>query len=276
MVNGPPQRTPGATDPAQRAGAVESGAPARRRRGAFGNKSKRVGVLQCVMSLTDVGDRAVLAGELVRAAAGRVRAPDALRERLEAQARAARGQGARRSPWAPAGWTSVTGACVAILAAACVVLFVALPGRAPAGPSVARAAGLGVLPPQSGAPGAAGPGLLDASRDGVPFPDWRWGFGWQATGSRVDRIDGRTATTVFYAKGARSLAYTIVGGTALAEPSGRRVQRGETTLRVLTVGARDVITWRRRGRTCIVVARGVPRAVLVRLATWKGAGVVPL
>lgn len=218
----------------------------------------------------------MLAGALVRAAAGRVRAPDALRERLEAQARAARGQGARRSPWAPAGRrTSVIGPFIATVAAACVVLFVALPGGAPAGPSVARAAGLGVLPPQSGAPGAGGPGLLDASRDGVPFPDWRRGFGWHATGSRVDRIDGRTATTVFYAKGARSLAYTIVGGTALAEPSGRRVQRGGTTLRVLTVGARDVVTWPRRGRTCIVVARGVPRAVLVRLAAWKGAGTVP-
>jgi hypothetical protein len=217
-----------------------------------------------VTKLTDEGDRAALAGALVREAALRVWAPHALRARLEARQRAA----ARRARW--------TGAAVAAtLAAAAAGLVVTLPAGPPAGPSVARAAGLGVLAPQSGAPAPDRPGLLVARRDGVPFPDWRRAFGWDAAGRRVDRLYGRGATTVFYAKGARSLAYTIVGGPALAEPAGRGVQRDGTALRVLALHGRDVVTWRRRGRTCILVARGVPRQVLIELAAWKGAGALP-
>ena len=37
----------------------------------------------------------------------------------------------------------------------------------------------------------------------------------------------------------------------------------------------DLVTWRRRGRTCVLSGDGVPTATLAKLAAWDGDGAVP-
>ena len=51
------------------------------------------------------------------------------------------------------------------------------------------------------------------------LPYWEDGLGWNAVGTRVDKVGGRTATTVFYAKGDKRVGYTIVSGKGLSVPS---------------------------------------------------------
>ena len=52
----------------------------------------------------------------------------------------------------------------------------------------------------------------------VRFPNYFGKFGWKAVGTRTDEIDGRATRTVFYEKGGRRIAYTVVSGAALEEP----------------------------------------------------------
>ena len=88
--------------------------------------------------------------------------------------------------------------------------------------------------------------------------------------TRVDRLHGRRAVTVWYANRAgRRLAYTIVGGRTLRRPDGSRVimRKGEA-FRVLTRDGRQVLTWERGGHTCVVSARGIDAASLVPLAQY--------
>src|SRR5215212_3639155 len=122
---------------------------------------------------------------LIRGAAAEVRAPLALRERLEAdRARLARPRARRR-------WFSVA---LAGAAAAAVLLAVVLAG--PNGPTLQEAAAFGAKPPSGPAPAAQGK-LLDAAQDGVRFPEWGAKFGWKATGSHSGEVGGREATTVY-------------------------------------------------------------------------------
>src|SRR5215212_6382484 len=108
---------------------------------------------------------------LIRGAAAEVRAPLALRERLEAdRARLARPRARRR-------WLSVA---LAGAAAAAVVLAVVF--TAPGGPTVEEAAAFASQPATAPAPPAEGK-LLAAEQDGVAFPDWEAKFGWKATGT---------------------------------------------------------------------------------------------
>jgi anti-sigma factor RsiW len=89
--------------------------------------------------------------------------------------------------------------------------------------------------------------------DGVHFPR---PAPWRAVGARSDIVDGRTIRTVFYERGRRRVAYTIVSGPALG--GGRRVLPGGTAL-----------TWVRDGHTCVVSGR-VSAAVLAQAAAWGG------
>lgn len=56
------------------------------------------------------------------------------------------------------------------------------------------------------------------------FPDWWARFGWRATSQREDRVDGRLARTVYYARGDTTLPYTIVPAPALRMPTGAAVR----------------------------------------------------
>jgi hypothetical protein len=200
------------------------------------------------------------------AAAGAVGAPARLRARVEADRRPAR---RRALAW--------TGAVAAAAAAAAVVVVLALPSGSPGGPSLAQAARLGELPPTEPAPRPASPSLLDAAQDGVPFPRWRGKFGWVAVGARTAKVDGRTATTVYYRnpKTGRTAAYTIVGGKDLGNPAGaahRKIKGTDFSLPTFQGG--PAVVWERGGHTCILQGTA-PQPKLLQLASWRGAGTIP-
>ncbi len=111
---------------------------------------------------------------------------------------------------------------------------------------------------------------LTAAVEGVRFPYWGGHFGWRSTGSRRDTVDGRAATTVFYAnhRGQR-VGYAIVAGDGRGQMSGGVVSmRDGTPYRVLTVNGVAVVTWLRDGRMCVVSGRGVSGSTLLALASW--------
>ena len=165
-------------------------------------------------AIAEALDRQRRARALIHGAADEVRAPLGLRESLEREReRHARGLRRRRGRWLS---LAVAGAAVAVLA---VVL------AASGGPTVEDAAAFSARPASAAAPAAAGDELRIA-QDGVAFPDWSE-EGWRATGSHRGEVGGRPATTVYYVKDGREIAYTIVGGEPLdvAAPGRRRRRR---------------------------------------------------
>jgi hypothetical protein len=209
---------------------------------------------------------------LIAAAVAETMAPLALRERIEAdRARAGQHGGARRSrgllgKLVPAG---------GLLAAAVVALVLVL-GSSSA-PSVLATASLATRGPVLPAPAEddSNGAVLKASMEGVPFPYWGGSFRWEAVGARDDKIEDRSAKTVFYdnPKGARA-AYTILGGDTIDVPSGASEKdRKGVKLFVTTDKGRRIVTWTRNGHTCVLSAPvSVPEAKLLQLAAWKGQG----
>jgi hypothetical protein len=63
-----------------------------------------------------------------------------------------------------------------------------------------------------------------------------------------------------------------VAGDGLPRPSGAPgTSRNGVLLQTLEVDGRLVVTWRRLGRTCILVGPA-PRDELLALASWRGDG----
>src|SRR5262245_45466930 len=163
-------------------------------------------------------------------------------------------------------------------AAAVLLALILLPGALSGGPSVADAAALAEKPPTQGAPGSVAgvPQLLRAEVDDVPFPNYAAKFGWKPAGARQDDPSGRDATTVFYEKGGRRIAYTIVSGDALDHPSdARSTTRAGVEYRTFRDDGRTVVTWERAGHTCVLSSKTVPPAELLMLADWRGKGAIP-
>jgi len=205
----------------------------------------------------------------LRGAASSVAAPADLRARIPS-AQQARVRSSRRRRYAWGGGLAV--AAVAVLA---LVLALALPESVPGGPTVAEAAVVAVRPAAEPAPPASSATLLARDVEDVVFPNWARKFGWKATGLRVDTIEGRSVTTVFYEKHGRRVGYTIIAGSALKEPTEANVVRREgTELRLLRLDGRRIVTWQRRHHTCILSGAGVDAATLTKLAAWKGRGTV--
>ena len=199
------------------------------------------------------------------------RAPAHLRAQI-ADLRAERAPAMRRRRFVLVAEAAAAMAAVAVIA-------LALSSGGPGAPTVAQAAALGTRPAAFSAPPveASQPTLLAESAAGQPDPNWRGKFGWRASGRRVDRIDGRRAETVFYAKNRYRIGYTIVSGEKLAWPAGvtRSVREG-TLLRDKVSGGRRVVTWLRGGHTCVLSGPAeVKRDVMLNLAAWKGKGSVP-
>ena len=169
------------------------------------------------------------------------------------------------------------GGAIAATAAVALALILVLPGTFSGDPSVGDAAALAQKPPTGAAPGPVPgtPQLLGAKVDDVSFPNYAAKFGWKPVGTRDDDPSGRAATTVYYAKGGRSIAYTIVSGDALDPPPGARsTTRGGVEFRTFRDGDRAAVTWERDGHTCVLSARGVRSAELVTLADWRGKGAI--
>jgi hypothetical protein len=99
------------------------------------------------------------------------------------------------------------------------------------------------------------------------FPNWGRD-GWQATGQRVDRLSGHSATTVYYQGHGERIAYTILSAPPLATPRAQVLAVGGLQLRELRLGGRTVVTWRRAGHTCVL--SGV-RVAALRLAQLAGS-----
>lgn len=205
---------------------------------------------------------------LVLAAVAAEQAPHGLRERLESErVRAAHSWRGQLRILGPAALG------VAALIVTVVAIAISGGGRAPSVPTVALLSlrgHIGAAPAQA----TDDPRLLDLAVDGVAFPYWDRAFGWEASGRRRDRVGGRDAVTVFYrGRSGAEIGYSIVSGDALEEPDGRVVQRRGVRFVVADDGARQIVTWRRDGHTCVISAPDrVPAARLLALAAWGERG----
>ncbi len=204
-----------------------------------------------------------------------VRAPQELHDRVQAMvdARASRASGSRWSAWAGSHPAWGLGAAASALAVVAVALVLVLGGGTGGGGlNLDRASALTVRPATLPAP-AENPShheQLAMAVDGIPFPYWGERFGWRPAGARVDRIGGRTITTVFYEnEQGRRLGYSIVAGTpAPALAAGNARWRGGTAFHLTSVNGVEVITWVRAGHLCVMSGRGVDGATLLALASW--------
>ncbi len=183
---------------------------------------------------------------------------------LAERAGPARGRPARGRRLAP----RIALAGVAGVAAA-TVLAIALIGG-PGGPTVAEAASLAARPATAPAPSSiAGTSRLAIGVEGVAFPDFSSWSGWRPLGVRRDRLEGRAATTVFYGRDGRRIAYVIVSGDALPRPAGGQTTPvGGVEYQTLRLSDRLAVTWRRGGHTCILLGQA-SRVELISMAGWS-------
>ena len=93
-----------------------------------------------------------------------------------------------------------------------------------------------------------------------------------AVGERQERIEGRNARVVTYAKGDRRIGYVIVGGSGLPRPSdAAATTRHGVEYQTVRVDGRPAVTWQRVGDTCVLTG-STSRAELLTLAAWQGGG----
>jgi anti-sigma factor RsiW len=209
-------------------------------------------------------------------AVGATGAPLTLRARVEEMG-AARGR--RKADQRPAVRTRVGGrrwSSAGLVAAGALAVVLAVVVLMGGGPQVYDVTAAALHPPTAAiAPVAAGSKVLHERVGEVAFPNFAGKFGWEATGTRTDEIDGRATRTVFYEKDVRQIAYTVVSGAPLEWPddSAKTTRKG-TLLRALRAAGREVVTWRRRGHTCVISSRDAPRDELLDLAGWKAKGAV--
>jgi hypothetical protein len=175
-------------------------------------------------------------GAAIAAAAGTVRAPDELRERL---ARAPRPRRRRRLvPQLAAG-----GALAAVLAAV-LLLF------AGGGPTVQEVANAALQAPTR-------PSSADRA-------DWGERRGWRAVGDRVDEVGGRRSVTSIYRRGGRGVHYAVIDGEPIDVPDGRTVELDGRRYTVLRHDGTAIVTWRYNGHTCVLASKAVDGAALLR------------
>lgn len=204
--------------------------------------------------------------ELVRAID--VRAPQALHERVEAMVAERADARPRRRAARRFGLLAVPAACVAA-----VVLALVLATGSGSTLTLGKTVALTLRPPTMSAP-AESPGdgsMLTVAVDGIRFPYWEGSFGMRATGERVDRVDGRTVTTVFYSDAhKRWIGYAIVAGTPAPRVwGGTLTSRAGTRYRLSSEDGVRVLAWLRDGHLCVLAGHGVGTSTLLALASWK-------
>jgi hypothetical protein len=205
--------------------------------------------------------------ELVHHANEQTRAPLRLRERIEAQRPSPAKRARRRFGYA--------GGLAAGLAVVVLALVLLLPGGSPGAPSVSEAAGLASLGATQAAPmpDPSNPIKLGSDVEDVYFPNWEKRFEATATGQRNDTLDGRPATTVFYEMNGKTIAYTIVGEPALSASPSKETSLNGTRLWTFEHNGRQIVTWKRDGRTCILSSADVAPGQLQKLAAWTAPGI---
>jgi len=214
-------------------------------------------------------------GAAIRAAVADVRAPAALRARVEAEHAARRRPRARRFPA-----LGLAGAAASFASATVPVLGLGLIGgeQCTEGATLSRAAALALRSTPGPAPAEDETThvLIDAGINGLRFPYWDDEFGLDATAIRADRVSERGAMTVEYRGAGQRIGYTIVAGPPLKPPSdARMVRRRSLSLAVFRQDGAVVVSWRRGGHTCVLASRDAGVARLVKLAAWTGGGQIP-
>jgi hypothetical protein len=210
-----------------------------------------------------------------------VRAPDSLHRQVDAMVarssarRRPRGGGTLAGLWRSAGWAPRLAAAAAVAAAAALAIALSVGGASNAGPTLGQTAALTLRPPTAGAPAKSpnGHAVLTAAVDGVSFPYWEDSLGWRSTGTRTDRLGGRTVMTVFYSdRAGQRVGYAIVSGKPAPKVTGGQtaLRRGRP-YRLLVANGEPVVTWLRDGRMCVVSGSGVSAATLLKLASWHAA-----
>jgi hypothetical protein len=169
------------------------------------------------------------------------------------------------------------GGAVAVAAAGiALALVLTLPGDVPGGPTIVEAAELASRPPTTPPPrrDASHPKLLTTHVDGASYPYWD-DIKWPVAGTRVDDLDGRRVTTVYYDRAGKRVGYQIIPGKRVAPPvaTEQRTING-TVYRTFKANDKTIVTWVRHGHTCVLSARNVPTDVLFKLASWNGGGQV--
>jgi anti-sigma factor RsiW len=199
----------------------------------------------------------------------RVEAPLSLRERVDAE-RTAPSRPVRRRRLA------IAGGLVGAAAAAALAVVLVLPSSS-GGPTVVEAAQLAERPAEAEVGvDPANDKFLDTSAEGLPYPNLDLEFGWKPAGDRTDEIEGRDATTVFYERGGERIGYTILSGDSIDPPDGaRKTTLNDVALSSTSEGGREIVTWLRDGKTCVLSGEGVSERELLELASWKGDGEVP-
>jgi hypothetical protein len=196
-------------------------------------------------------------------------APMALRERIESMRERGVPKRKRARSFGLVGALTTAAACVAVAVAVIV-------GSGAGGPTLAKASAFTLQPSTGPAPSHSFDGTLNLNIDGVPYPYWQDEYGWKASGSRVDKVDGRTATTVFYSKGNKRIGYTIVTGKPVKLPGSAQMTSSKgITFHTAPLHGATVLTWERRGHSCILSGFNVSKQQLLKLAAWKDAGELP-
>lgn len=201
------------------------------------------------------------------------RAPERLHRRIEEllAATASPDRGTLLPRLRPA----VVAAGVAAVFVAALVVALSLSG--PGASRVVQAAELSLEPSRERAPSTnmQDPALLERSFAGVTFPAWSGKWGWRTDGARTDELDGRKTTTVFYRHTHHRIGYTVISGRPIKPPEDaeRLIARG-IELHRFRLGAQDVVTFERGGRTCVLSGDVHDPHTLVKLASWKGDGTI--
>jgi hypothetical protein len=150
---------------------------------------------------------------------------------------------------------------VAVAALSAAVVLIALPGSetSPPRPSLAQVAAIA-----GRSPTAAG----RTRAWGLHYPDLTREYRWRLAGSRIDRLRGRTARTVYYTKDGHRIAYTIVSAGPVQIPAGTHTTRRDSrSFYAFGADGRTVVAWKRRGHMCVVSASGLGRRSLIRMIT---------
>jgi hypothetical protein len=206
-----------------------------------------------------------------------VEAPEALHARVHTLiAEHARPGGRRRAAAGPlgglAGGRLIFGGALALAAVIAAALIVGLSGGSTPTLSVREASALSRRSATIAAPGEnpRDRAQLAAAVEGVAFPYWKGRFGWRSTGARSDHVAGRAVTTVFYAdSGGQRIGYAIVAGKPAPRISGGVIAwRNATPYRIISDGARELVSWQRDGHLCVISGTHVSAATLLRLASW--------
>jgi hypothetical protein len=199
-----------------------------------------------------------------------VKAPAELHLRIQAMADDASARRSRtgRNPLAPR-----LGAGTVALAVLVLALILVLGSSGSGALDDSRTAAFTLAGTERAAPGE-NPGSraqLEANVEGISFPYWGGRFGWEASGSRVDRYGGRTIRTVFYTDSqGRRIGYAIVaGGPAPSAGSGAVHYLHGTPYHLSTADGAGVVSWIRDGHLCVLAGRDVPAATLLALASWR-------